>query len=155
MLIDSHRFATVPTNLYTGLNAFARGAGETNSLTGLAGQSGVVIAVESTDFVEGAYSVKFTVADGSSDRVEAYLSFPTSTTITLTWWEKRGASVTINLENLVGFTNINPSETSTGNISGSWVERTTTITTNAASQTLRWYVFGAAGVGYLDGLLIQ
>ena len=152
MLIDIHKFAAAGNpELYTVGNAIATGANEANGITGLSfyqttGQASVSSSPSPQD---GSYVLKFSETS-APDFAYENLTLDNSTTYEIGYWAW--------------------SDTSNGGRSQIWEGFTTspdfyytttptyyehTLTTNASSQILRWYVTITSAWVYIDGLSIK
>jgi hypothetical protein len=128
---------------------------ETNASTGLNSVS-VTLTRETSIIGEGLSGVRIQAADGAADRMEVPLTLPNNTTFVVKVYGAEGLNNLIT-EIWAGFTSADPDWTpSITAANGTPQEFTTTVTTNATSQTMRFYSGGTGGQAvFIDGLSIK
>tara|TARA_R110000772_G_scaffold263633_2_gene383499 strand:- start:121 stop:606 length:486 start_codon:yes stop_codon:yes gene_type:complete len=147
--------STTPTNLYTAANALSSDAYEATG-TAFIGAVGVTNSTETSTQHDGSFALKATSTDGVSDRVELSLTLADATNYEMKVWVKIETGANWLLLVWVGTTAATPTATpDVSTVSTSWQEFTIPFTTNAASQTFRFYNQGTAATAFwMDNLRI-
>lgn len=137
--------------LYTVNNALATGANEADATTGLTNQGMTSIeSIESSPSPQDGTSLIRSIAASPPDRFEEVLSLDNGATYQISYWAWYDSSGTGKSQIWVGFvTSPDFSYTTTPTY------YTHTLTTNAASQTIRFYDLDTDGYIYVDGLSIK
>jgi hypothetical protein len=141
--------------LYTVANWLSRVPYETNASTGLNSVQ-VTLTRETSIIGEGLSGVRIQAADGAADRMEVPLTLANGTTYVVKFYGAVGSNI-LNANNWVGFTVTSPVWTPSISLAnGTPQEFTATVTTNAASQIMRFYSAGTGGQDvFVDGLSIK
>jgi hypothetical protein len=155
LLMAQGETVVAPTELYTVANALSSDVYEANATTGI-GQVGITLSVETSTQHDGSFALKSTSTDGVSDRVELSLTLADATNYEMKVWVKIETGANWRLLVWAGTTAATPTATpDVSTVSTSWQEFTIPFTTNAATQTLRFYNQGTAATAFwMDNLRI-